>query len=232
MKKAKTVTVDLNSLPGNFKDSDVKDLNAVNNIHIGKEEGFNFLYKKYSDYIRYYCFMKLRDRKVSEDLANEILIRVYQNLDKYEVKYTLSSWIYRITRNYVIDYVRKQKKNLTDMNHSISIQGFSSSSLEAQENVQGVMSCEVMASESLDPESDYTTSELHKNRINILKKYLDKISEQDRLILLMYYYEDMSYDEISSKLNIGLSKMKVRMLRAKKKLKRMMTGLESVVEIV
>lgn len=231
MRKAKTVTVDLNSLPGRFKDSDVKDLMAVNKIRSGKEVGFDYLYNKYGEYIRYYCFMKLRDRKLSEDMANEILVKVYQNLDKYEVKYTLSSWIYRITRNYIVDHIRKQKKNLTDMNRSISIQGFSSSSIDEGDEVNGVVSCEVLASDVSDPESSFTSSELRKTRVDILKKYLSKIDEQDRMILLMYYYEDMSYDEISSKLNIGLSKMKVRMLRAKKKLKEMMTGLESVVEI-
>lgn len=233
MKKGKLVLdgCDLKSLPGRFRESDIKDLQALKAIKSGNSIGFDYLYNKYRDYIRYYCYMKLRDQKTSEDLANEILIRVYNNLDKYEMKYTLSSWIYRITKNYVIDHVRKQKKNLTNMSRSVSIQEVSVTD-NKDEQALGIISSEVIASNFLSPEERYTKRELRRTRIEILKEYLGQINEQDRNILLMYYYEDMSYDEIASKLNIGLSKMKVRMLRAKKKLKEMMTGLEPIVDII
>ena len=229
MEATKTMNVDLDSLPGRFKESDIKDLRAVDNIRSGNKLGFEYLYNKYSEYIRYYCYMKLRDRKISEDLANEILMKVYHNINKYDVKYTLSSWIYRITKNYVVDYVRKQKSNLTNMNRSVSIQGFNITSEEERE--LGVMSCETIPSDTLDPEDEFTSNETHRVRVEVLNKYLAQIKEQDRLILTMYYYEDMSYDEIASKLNIGLSKMKVRMFRAKNRLKEKMTGLEMITGI-
>ena len=226
------VAINLDSLPGKFKSGDIKDLEVLNRIKGGEKSAFSIIYDKYFGYIQYYCYMKMRgDNNLAKDLTHEIMIKVYQNLDQYKVNYTFSSWVYRITKNYVVDYVRKEKKHLTDMNRSISIQNKVSSE---SDNVYelGIVGCDMLKNDSLDPEGGFIKNELRQTRVSILKEYLSRINEQDRLILLMYYYEDMSYDEIASKLKIGLSKMKVSLFRSKNKLKEMMSGLEGVVDIV
>ncbi|MFN9953920.1 MAG: RNA polymerase sigma factor, partial [bacterium] len=61
---------------------------------------------------------------------------------------------------------------------------------------------------------------LINTRKEFVQSLLSNISERERMILIHYYFDEMSYDEIAAKLNIGLSVMKVTLMRTKEKLRK------------
>ena len=71
-------------------------------------------------------------------------------------------------------------------------------------------------------ETDKFTEENYFERDVMLEDALKKLNENDREILLLFYQQDLSYDEIANILNISLENVKVRIFRAKKKLRKLL----------
>lgn len=74
---------------------------------------FSLLYNRYSAKIYTKCLTILKDEMLAEDAMQEIFMKIFLNLTKFEEKAKFSTWIYSITYNYCIDYIRrKQKKEI------------------------------------------------------------------------------------------------------------------------
>lgn len=67
------------------------------------------LYKDYSEYVYRYILLLVHNVDVAEDLMQDTFIKVYRNLDKFQQKSSVSTWIIKIARNTVYDYLRKTK---------------------------------------------------------------------------------------------------------------------------
>jgi len=74
-----------------------------------KEELFNTLYEKYSHRIWKYVYYKTGNREDAEDLLQEIFIKVWKGLDKFEGRSSYYTWIFKISMNTVISFYRKRR---------------------------------------------------------------------------------------------------------------------------
>ena len=80
----------------------------------GNQESFGIIYDHYVPQIYRFVFFKVSVRQVAEDLTHEIFLSAWQNIKNYKQKqYPISSWIYQIARNKVIDHYRTDKKNIS-----------------------------------------------------------------------------------------------------------------------
>lgn len=71
------------------------------------------IYTEYRDKVFSYTRSKIQNYQDAEDLCEDVFVKVFQKLDKYdESKSAISTWIYNITKNTVIDYYRSHKYNL------------------------------------------------------------------------------------------------------------------------
>ncbi|KOP84089.1 RNA polymerase sigma factor [Cytobacillus solani] len=70
---------------------------------------FEKLYQEYSDKIFSYIYLLVNDREVAEDLTQDTFIKAYRNLDQFNGKSHLFTWLFRISRNVTIDYLRKKR---------------------------------------------------------------------------------------------------------------------------
>jgi len=92
-----------------------QNLNDQELVKLSLESPYNFAYimeryqGKLNGYLRKISNLSADTR---EDLLQEIFIKIYQNLNDYDKDLKFSSWIYRITHNHLIDYIRKEKKKL------------------------------------------------------------------------------------------------------------------------
>lgn len=69
------------------------------------------VYKEYHEKVMCYIRGKVYNRQDAEDLANDVFVKVFEKLDSYDSKKaSISTWIYTITKNTVIDYYRKRKE--------------------------------------------------------------------------------------------------------------------------
>ncbi len=154
---------------------------------------FTMLYSRYSGKVYSKCISLLRDEQLSDDATQDIFLKIYLNLAKFSGKSKFSTWVYSITYNYCIDYIRRKKKEKNIFSEDI-------------ENVG-------------EPLEDINDSELLEIEVSRLKKVLNVIPVGDRAVLLMKYQDDMSIRDIAGVLEKSESAIKMKIKRAKHKAK-------------
>ena len=208
-----------------FSDKDLKDLQILEDIKAGNGNAYEFIYNRYFRYIQYHCFMSIKDQQIADDLTVEILTKIYLNIDKYSVKYTFNSWVWSIAKNYVIDYIRKNKIEPVNHNRNSSIVIQES---REDDGITSTVYSNQLDSGDLNPEELMQQRSLVNTRKEFVQSLLSNISERERMILIHYYFDEMSYDEIAAKLNIGLSVMKVTLMRTKEKLRKKIGDISNI----
>lgn len=91
----------------------MKENEIINSVLAGNINDFSGIVELYSDKINRYV-NALGVRSGSEDIVQEVFIKVYENLNEYNGSLKFSSWIYRIAHNVTIDYFRKNKIKVID----------------------------------------------------------------------------------------------------------------------
>ena len=124
--------------------------------------------------------------------------------------------MWSIVKNYVIDYIRKNKNEPVNSNRNASI-AIQESREEGSE--YSTVYSNQLDSGDLNPEQLMQQKNAQTTRKEFVLNLLSGLTERERMIIIHYYFDEMSYDEIAAKLNIGLSLMKVTLLRTKEKLK-------------
>lgn len=153
---------------------------------------FSVLYNRYAGKIYSKCISMLKDEALAQDATQEIFTKIFLNLSRFAEKSKFSTWVYSITYNYCIDFLRRKKKQID------------------------IFSDEM---EKLPELADEETSdkELLEMEIGKLKTVLDNIPPGDRAILLMKYQDEMSIKEIADILDKTESAIKMKIKRAKAK---------------
>ncbi len=173
---------------------DMKDLEVINSyLETQASMCFSVLYSRYASKIYGKCLTILKDEAMAEDATQEIFMKIFLNLSRFEEKARFSTWIYSITYNYCIDYLRRKQK---------------------QSNVFSDDEIEKAADVAEDDVSDAALMELE---VRQLRNILDEMPPGDRTILLMKYQDDMSIREIAGILNKSESAVKMKIKRAKEK---------------
>lgn len=164
---------------------------------ITKDVKYNILFKQYKNRIYGYSIYMLKDRDDAEDAAQEALIRIWENLEKFNLL-AAKTWIMRTTHNICIDILRRRKR---DFNFNVSI----------NENIE----------ESLGDNSSngnpYTITYLRMMNTKI-KEHIEELPEQLKSVFVLYEMQGLKYKEISNVLDIPINSVKVYLLRARKKL--------------
>lgn len=133
-----------------------------------------------------------------DDLLQNTFIKVYQNLNEFDHSLSFSSWIYRITHNEVIDYIRKSKNRPRVFR-----------SIEEEEQMMN------MPDEGADSSID-TEKRMIRDRI---LRALSEVGEKYRGVLVLRYLENKDYNEISDILKLPIGTVSTLLYRAKKEFK-------------
>ena len=156
-----------------------------------RREGFAVLVKQYSDKL----YWKVRRIVLSHEDANDVLqnvfIKVWSNLQNFQGKSSLSTWLYRIAVNESLDFLRKQKladKVSTDEDDSVASR--------------------LMSDEYFDGDEVQTR----------LQEAVARLPEVQRTVFSLKYFEEMKYSEISQILNTSEGALKASYHLAVKKI--------------
>lgn len=159
-----------------------------------KELAIEQIIVDYDIELRYVAYRYVRDWILVDDIMQEVYLKVYLNLGSFEGKANIKSWVYRITVNQCIDYLRKKIVQTTVlMDNPEELLATSRESVEK----------EMM--ERLEKE------QLHERISSLPKDYQQAIS--------LYYLHDYSYKEISEILSRDLSFVKNKLFRGRRMLK-------------
>ena len=155
-----------------------------------REQLFTEITTLHKDKIYRICYAYLYEKDLVEDLYQEVLINVWNGLNKFKGNAQLSTWLYRVTLNTTITFNKKNKTHQKLFQNTIP------------ENI----------SENLD-----VGDTERECRVNKLMQCVQKLKEEER-ILISLVLEELSYKEIADVLGIEVSNVGARINRTKKKL--------------
>jgi len=157
----------------------------------GQTSSFSYIVEKYRNIVFSIALKVLKNREDAEEMAQESFIKVYKSLRTFKGNAKFSTWLYRITYNTCISELRKRKMHFAST-EEVQIKD------EAQEmNLDGI------------PE---------ENRAKVIKEAMGRLPEDEYTLVLLYYFEDQSIEEISKVTGLSESNAKVKLFRARKKL--------------
>ncbi len=90
--------------------SKLSDEELVKKYLSGDGDSFDELVERYADYIYNFIHQSVSEREWAEDLAQEVFVKVWKNLKKFDTKKKFKVWIFKIARNTIIDFFRKRKE--------------------------------------------------------------------------------------------------------------------------
>ncbi|MCB0592529.1 MAG: sigma-70 family RNA polymerase sigma factor, partial [Phaeodactylibacter sp.] len=125
----------------------------------------------------------------------------FAKIDSYVPRYAFSTWLFRIAINNGIDYIRKKRLNMFSIDEPID--GESSSDYSGN-----------LRSSSLDPEEII----IRNQRVQLMRDVLGRLNGKYRLMIELRYFEELSYEEIATELDIPLGTVKAQLFRAKEML--------------
>lgn len=180
--------------------AELDDVDLVR-LSLANPDQFSAIIGRYQDKLsRYVRRLGTASAEDTEDILQDIFLKVYLNLNDFDQDLKFSSWIYRIAHNQVISHFRKRQARPEAHSQSIDNDGL-----------------QLLATDmSLDGQSDVII------RQEIIISALKKLEPKYREILVLKFFEDKSYQEISDILKKPLGTVASLMNRAKKALKNAM----------
>jgi len=160
---------------------------------------FDYLIEQNKNKIFNYSLYMLHNQMDAEDITQEVMIRIWQNIDKFNFL-AARAWIMRTTHNLCIDYLRRNKNRYQ---RELSIDDNLSERIEDKRNA-------VMPDETL------IQSLLDKN----IKCAVENLQERFKSPFVLYELQGFKYKEISKILDVPLNTVKVNILRARKQLQK------------
>jgi RNA polymerase sigma-70 factor (ECF subfamily) len=170
------------------------DIYYIGQILDGKQNAFTYLVDKHKDHAYNLALRICGNHEEAEEIAQDAFIKAYRSLAQFKMKSSFATWLYRIVYNTAISLVRARKKApllLEDFPADAKdFLGINSSAEEA--------------------EAEYRSS--------LVNFALQKISEEERGLIDLYYYEELNTDEIAGITGISKSNIKVKLYRARQKM--------------
>lgn len=171
----------------------------------GEQQALEILIKRYLKPIYNFVYRFVGDSKEAEDIAQEVFVKAWRNLKRYDQERSFRVWIFAIAKNASIDWLKKKK--------SLS---FSSFENEKGEN----FSLASLASLDLLPDELSVQSE----SADKLALATESLSPQYKTVLSLRYNNQLNFREIAEKLGESLNTVKSRHRRALGKLRRLLGG--------
>jgi RNA polymerase sigma-70 factor (ECF subfamily) len=170
------------------------DIYYIERILCGDSNVFSHLVDRHKNKAYNLAFRICGNHEEAEELTQDSFLKAYRSLKSFKMKSSFATWLYRIVYNTTISHVRVKKKGI------LSLEDFPADATD----FIGTSTSEEEA------EKEYRTS--------LVNFALQKITEEDRGLISLYYYDEMSTDEISEVTGITKSNIKVKLFRARQKM--------------
>ncbi len=156
----------------------------------GNVDAFGFLIEKYQDKIKKYIRRMVQGYDEPNDISQNVFLKAFENIKGFDVKQKFSPWVYRIAHNETVNYLKKKKPlPLFDFDVYLPHHNIGKDDIENE------------AEKRLFPPK--------------IEEFLNELNFKQKEVILLYYFQDLSYQEISEVLKIPMSTVGVRIKRAK-----------------
>lgn len=172
----------------------------IKQIQSGHKQAFRKLVELHHQRVIHICLSFVHIAEDAEDIAQEVFIEVYKSIDTYRSEASLSTWIYRLTVNKSLDFLRqkKRKKRGFGMVHKME-----QNDLEALSEVDNVEASAIIE---------------NKERLMLLRAAIDKLPERQRIAISLSKINELGQKEVADLMNTSVASVEALLIRGKKKL--------------
>lgn len=170
------------------------DQHYINLIIDGDTNAFTVLVNRYKDLVYTLTLRMMKNREEAEEVAQDTFIKAYKSLSKFKGDSKFSTWIYKIAYHTSLDRLKKNRKHFNDVpideftEHQIKTIDNALFKLEKEEQSKAIQNCIAL------------------------------LPSEDSFLLTLYYFDDMTLDEIAKTVNLKTNNIKVKIHRSRKKL--------------
>jgi len=153
-------------------------------------EAASEIYKKYKNFVWNISLKMTADRETAEDVTAEVFIKIFTKLKSFRFQSSFKTWIYRITVNTALNFLKKEKRRQTQ---------------EVEENARHVK---------------YVSPEKGIEAESTVERILSGLNEEERILVVLREIEGLSYNEISEITKMNLGTVKTKIFRVREKLRK------------
>ena len=182
--------------------SALTDEELVRSVLAGDREGFAELVGRYQGRLVNYLHRLVRDTDEAHDLAQEVFVRVYQALDRFDPQYRFSTWLFRVAQNAAIDVIRKRRFRIVP--------------LARPETDGGEGTWEPEIADSAPSALDRIAGCERDERV---REAISGLPWEYRELILLRHYGELAYEEIARTKGMPLGTVKNKLFRARQMLR-------------
>jgi len=178
----------------------IQDAELVSNYIKGDENSLSVLIQRHKQKIYSFIYSKVYDRDITEDVFQDTFIKVIKTLKlgKYNEEGKFLPWVMRIAHNLVIDHFRKNSR------------------MPKFDNTGEFSIFSVLSESSLNAEKTIIKNQVESD----VRRIIEELPEDQKQVLLMRMYQDMSFKEISERtgvsINTALGRMRYALINMRK----------------
>lgn len=164
----------------------------------GDQKAFAALMDLYREPL-YYMLLKMTNSSIeADDLTIEAFGKAFKAIDNYTPDYAFSTWLFRIASNNCIDHIRKKRAATVSIDNLYT-------------NVEGEVVGINVVSDALNPESNV----IAQQRNDMMRAVVKKLKPHYKVLVEKRYFEEKSYEEIASELDMPIGTVKAKLFRAR-----------------
>lgn len=181
------------------------DQELVGRILAGQENLFEVLVARYQARIHSHVARMIGNREDALDLTQEIFLKVFQALDRYNPQFKFSTWLFRISGNAAIDHLRKRRPRTIPLEST---------------DPEGKVSSPEYRSADMDPFGNLRNVQ----RGEAITRAIAQLPPEFRELIALRHFSGLSYEEIADVKNMPLGTVKNKLFRARAVLKERLAG--------
>lgn len=167
----------------------------------GNTKAFGLLVDRYKHMVYTLAFRIVKNKEDAEEAAQDTFVKVYNRLSQFKGDSKFSTWVYKIAYHGSLDVLKKRKRNV----ETLEIGTF-------KEKGSGVSAYGGQDIDALE-------------RQRVIKHAIEKLPPEDSSMITLFYYEELSLEEISKIMDISVNTLKVRLFRSRKRLAELLKGI-------
>lgn len=161
----------------------------------GNDHAFRLLVEKYRNDVFRTVFAVLRDQKEAEDAAQEVFMKIYTSLPKYEYQ-GFKTWLTRIAVNHAIDVKRKQARRREEVTEALEQQALAT------------------------PRDSVEKEIIEQDQRRLVRKKLNEVPENYREVIYGFYIAEKSYQQMAEEQNVQVKTIETKLYRARSWMKK------------
>ena len=177
------------------------DEDVVTAVLAGETERFEELVRRHQRPIINFLYRMVGNFDVALDLSQDVFVRVYASLSRFDARYRFTTWLYRIASNCAIDHLRKRRPAVTSLDSPQRLE-------EGEVLLQAV-------SREADPARQFEARE----RLGRLERAIDQLPTEYRKLVLLRHSAHLSYEDMARATGSPLGTVKNRLFRAREMLR-------------